>query len=103
MKDYRLSEIKNHDWHENWDVNDDITKGHREYEFLRELQHDLEYRDISPRDMIELPCKMEYEGKYGKCWKVYYRNVLDGTIDNQGFYDKTQADEFLQELKNGKV
>lgn len=59
--------------------------------------------DIKPRDMIELPCKMEYEGKYGKCWKVYYRNVLDGTIDNKGFYDETQADEFLQELKNGKV
>lgn len=99
MKDYRLSEIK------------EICKttiggcnncGVQNECHLLSAQQPHGW-DIEPRDMIELPCKMEYEGKYGKCWKVYYRNVLDGTIDNQGFYDEEQADEFLQELKNGKV
>ena len=58
MRDYRLSEIKDHDWRENWDVSDDISKGYREYEFLRELQLDLGIYDIEPRNMIELPCKI---------------------------------------------
>ena len=99
MKDYRLSEIK------------EICKttiggcnncGVQNECHLLSAQQPHGW-DIEPRDMIELPCKMEYEGKYGKCWKVYYRNVLDGTIDHKGFYDETQADDFLQELKNGKV
>lgn len=97
MKDYRLSEIK--DICEQQGSCDDCECAdvcHRvhKYKFIPN-----EWDDIEPRDMVELPCKMEYEGKYGKCWKVYYRNVLDGTIDHKGFYDETQADKFLQELK----
>ena len=100
MKDFRLSEMveecKKHD--KCCDCRIKEFCGAVSFEGLKGLTE-----KISPRDMIELPCKMEYEGQYGKCWKVYYRNVLDGTIDNQGFYDETQAGAFLQELKNGKV
>ena len=101
MKDYLLSEIKA--------ICDDCVGDcdfceiSHECDFLGIEKYPIYWENIEPRDMIELPCKMEYEGKYGKCWKVYYRNVLDGTIDNKGFYDETQADKFLQELKNGKV
>ena len=97
MKDYRLSEIKE------ICKNNYYGNGCGECELFSFCSNNFDFLPIQwqvePRDMIELPCKMEYEGKYGKCWKVYYRNVLDGTIENQGFYDEEQADEFLQELK----
>lgn len=102
MKDYLLSEIKSHDWHENWEISDDITKGHREYNFLRELQRDLDIYDIEPRDMIELPCKQKVVVNEKEWWFVYLR-MENGFITNQAFELEEEADAFLQELKNGKV
>lgn len=101
MKDYRLSEIKNHDWNENWDVSDDITKGHREYEFLRELQHDLGIYDIKPRDMIELPYKDYVIIKGVDFWLVHYRNAKK-YVDVAWFNTEAEADKFLERLKGDK-
>ena len=105
MKDYLLSEIKNHDWHEEWEVSNDITKGHFEYELLREFQYDLKYKDIEPRDMIELPCINEIDksktGCYtldGKFYEVIFRDK-DGSIKVEQAESKDEANKFLAMLK----
>ena len=101
MKDYRLSEIQNHNWNRLWDLGDDIAKRRLEFEFLRKAQYSLEHLDIKPRDMIEVPCKLEVhiDGADTALWQVVYR--ID-EICTKLFKVEAEADAFLAELKGGE-
>ena len=106
MKDYRLSEIKNHNFNELWALSDDIAKRRPEFEFLRKAQYSLEHLDIEPRDMIELPCKEHFvykhdDGHITENWRVFYRAEF-ALIGTAVFPTEPEADAFLAELKGGK-
>lgn len=107
MKDYRLSEIKNHNWNELWDLSDDIAKRRIEFEFLRKAQYSLEHLDIEPRDMIELPYINEIDrsnGAYtldGKSYEVVFRDD-DGSIKVKPVSSKEAAKEVIEFLLQKK-
>ena len=106
MKDYRLSEIQNHNWNRLWDLGDDIAKRRLEFEFLRKAQYSLEHLDIEPRDMIELPCKEHFvythdDGHITENWRVFYRAEF-ALIGTAVFETEPEADAFLADLKGGK-
>lgn len=108
MKDYRLSEIKNHDWNVDWEVSDDISKKHRECEFLRGLQHDLGIYDIvelEPRDTINLPCiiPVELHTIEKNVYQVLYRDEEYGYVKETRFVHENAAKDFINDLtQNGK-
>ncbi len=59
--------------------------------------------NIEPRDMIELPYKERRVAEYGNIyWDVYFRNKKRGYIDNLSFWNKAEADAFLERLKGDK-
>ncbi len=101
MKDYRLSEIQNHNWNRLWDLGDDIAKRRLEFEFLRKAQYSLEHLDIEPRDMIELPCNVTTNGGEGRglLYTTLARDKKDGTVHFMTTDDKKYADEFLAAVK----
>ena len=106
MKDYRLSEIQNHNFNELWALSDDIAKRRLEFEFLRKAQYSLEHLDIEPRDMIELPCKEHFvykhdDGHITENWRVFYRAEF-ALIGTAVFPTEPEADAFLADLKGGK-
>ena len=115
MKDFRLSEIKTKctgNCFKCDERNEELSKFCRRFIKTyddREMPRDW---DIEPRDMIELPCKLKYikinpdRQKYfigSEAWKVIYMAKYDGQIYDESFDEEVEADEFLQELKNGKV
>ena len=102
MKDYRLSEIQNHNFNELWALSDDIAKRRLEFEFLRKAQYSLEHLDIEPRDMIELPCKVRLKlDKSTVVWQIVSR-AEDNGISTRIFINESRADEYLAELKGDK-
>lgn len=102
MKDYRLSEIQNHNWNELWDLSDDIAKRRIEFVFLRNAQYSLEHLDIEPRDMIELPCKIATPNDIFIDWQVIWRTKEGGCIGTKSFDCEAKADAFLAELKGDR-
>ena len=103
MKDYRLSEIQNHNFNELWALSDDIAKRRIEFEFLRNAQYSLEHLDIEPRDMIELPCKIPYN--VGDTCEVRYFVLYmkdNGNVSITNGYTEAQANTVLAELKGDK-
>ncbi len=104
MKDYRLSEIQNHNFNELWALSDDIAKRRLEFEFLRKAQYSLEHLDIEPRDMIELPYKQQFyvnEGTFRPrtVWSVIFRDNISGACGIESFNTEPEADEFIAKLK----
>ena len=104
MKDYRLSEIKNHDRNKDWEVCDDELLSPLEIARLRDIHDDILYTNIEPRDMIELPCKSHFvyehdDGHITENWRVFYREEF-ALIGTAVFPTEPEADAFLEELKN---
>ena len=106
MKDYRLSEVRDmceECWERKRNCDECGVEG-----MCSSCFDELPYNwdDIEPRDMIELPCKVRFEDKMtGKTiigWQVLSRKD-GGYVGSDWFTKEEEADEFLQELKNGKV
>ena len=96
MKDYRLSEIMSY-CYSNGDC--------EQCELKKICSLGLDYIsvcDIEQRDMIELPCKIRSTNERCFNFQIVYRSI-GGFIRTNEFDDEAEADEFLQELKNGKV
>lgn len=109
MKDYRLSEIfayckEMHDKYYGMQAcmycvldNPDLS------EVCEKLEKcPLQWNDIEPRDMIELPYKQFHEVYASSgLWFIFYRNK-DGLMESRYFNEETEADEFLAKLKGSK-
>ena len=97
MKDYRLSEIK-------YICEKTESCKNCECSGLCFVLTDMRsLTEIEPRDMIDLPCKEHRINRNLHVIDVYYRNPKFGFIEHDVFPSETEADKFLQELKNGKV
>ena len=99
MKDYLLSEIKDHDGFEDWETEDDVT-GYSKNALLNEIRQRLKNIDaaFTPRDVVELPCKcrtevMQYNNDV---FGVLYRDFATNRILIQAFVTEEGADNFLE-------
>lgn len=114
MKDYRLSEIR--------DICETMHNEFGEYACIYCENNGLGdfctvefvdsptdwYVDVEPRDMIELPCKIEVNADPCKIevnadpykWQVIWRGSY--RIHTCEFYTEAEADAFLAELKGDR-
>lgn len=98
MQDYKLSEIKNHDLHKEWDVNKAD-----ENVFLDRLQLALNEKNFAFKscDSITLPYKCITRVWQYICdvFGVIYRDFATNRILMEPFVDEKSADEFLEKQK----
>ena len=104
MKDYRLSEIVVHckEMHDKYGENACELCDREVSEFcIKEFENcPSHWDDIKPRDMVELPCKIEvkYAINYSN-WQVVWRNRNgNGSLMTKMLETEPEADEFLAEL-----
>lgn len=101
MKDYRLSEIKEI-CEKQKDCDDcECVEFCGIIDAYNGMPIDIfDSLKIEPRDMIELPCKMQYhDSVFGLAWIVLWYNK-NGDIDGKNFITEAEADEFIRGLKN---